>query len=114
MPQWEIDNAPYSLRGHVELLPAAYRLPEPIRPRPCPEYRQGETVDMHQERCHECAGIMFEYPDPPGFWSSFVADHVAGSSGIAVGLVDWKPTDWVDWYRFCDLTWAVLKVRKVA
>lgn len=39
--------------------------------RRCPEYQHGETVvDMHEERCHECAGLMFLYPDPPDWWST--------------------------------------------
>ena len=55
----------------MKLLPAAYELPEPIRPQQCGSYSSsgGHGGFIHarldRETCTECGGQGFHYPDPP-------------------------------------------------
>ena len=80
----------------MNLLPAAYQLPEPIRP--C-AFAWTASPFTHQP-CPECNSVGFLYPDPPdAFTDKTLLQHPL-----------YAP---LYWDFFCDVTWRVLGVVEV-
>jgi len=83
----------------MNLLSAAYDLPEPIRPRRCPGL---DAMPGDHVRC-ECGGAGFLYPNPPDSWYD---PYELTTEGGHLG----RPQGDEDWRTFCEDVWRVLGV----
>jgi len=85
----------------MKLLPAAYTLPEPIRPRRCPNCAHPDT--QHDEdgcSCkaldYGCDGAGFLYPDPPDDWPDLTGYRVSSK---------WPH---IPWETYCEISWQLV------
>ena len=90
----------------MRLLPAAYQLPEIIRPRQCPEWGWiSESDQRHHlygggEECPSCGGVGFLYPPAPDWWET---DEMSPGYGRVMPLLEWQEL-------LLFIVWRVLKV----
>jgi len=80
----------------MNLLPAAYKLPEPIRPRRCPAPCYGSGTVAPEFPCGVCGGAGFLYPDPPDDWPDLTGYRVSSK---------WPH---IPWRTYCEITWQMV------